>query len=523
MEFFIIPADRVTAAPEEKDARVLDSLENELALRSGRNGLRFRRRRQGAWARWPSARACQDGQRGGRQSPGGTPRVGRAGGRGHWVQTGCRGRLREHEEPVTHSWRPLRILRGHSGRGPEPGTPESGKLSGDSIHRPGPRPIYLAKGVRVFFSGLLSIVLPFYLTTLGYGPLFQGLVLAAILAGNAFSNIAVTYLNASVGVRRLLQSFSLLMVLSGAVLAVSTSAWPLIIACFVGNISSTGTESGPFQSIEAGTLPDLAPSGAAVKAFGKYNLIGYSAAALGQLASAAPGALGNSHVAFQAVFAGFSLAGAGLFAVYSRTSGLNSGRAIRPGLSNLGSGARKDVARLSALFSLDAFGGVFVTTYLLSIWFNSTFGLQLEALGTVFFVASVVAAASTYGASIISLRIGNLRTMVYTHLASSGLLIAMGLAGSLAPALAFLFLRQSLSQMDVPTRQALMTEMFRREERVQAYAVTNIARSTGSFVGGPIAAGILGLEAVAAVPFVGGGVKIVYDLLTFASYRRKYR
>ena len=396
-------------------------------------------------------------------------------------------------------------------------------MTGASARRSGPRPIYYAKGVRVFISGLLSIVLPFKLTTLGYGPLFQGLVLAVMLAGNAFSNIAVTYLDASVGRRRLLQSFSLLMVLSGGLLALGTSAWPIIIACFIGNISSTGTEAGPFQSIEAGTLPDLAPEGASVKAFGKYNLIGYSAAALGQLASAVPGALGNAHVAFQGAFAGFSVVGAALFVIYSRTAGLDSGRAIRPGLSSLGPDARRDVTRLSTLFSLDAFGGVFVTTYLLSIWFNSTFGLQLEALGSIFFVASVAAAASTYGASIISLRIGNLRTMVYTHLISSGLLILMGLAGSLGLALVFLFLRQSLSQMDVPTRQALMTDMFQREERVQAYAVTNIARSTASFAGGPVAAGILGLEAVSAIPFVGGGVKIAYDLLTYSVYRKRYR
>ena len=395
-------------------------------------------------------------------------------------------------------------------------------MSGEPVSRPGPRPIYLAKGARVFVSGLLSIVLPFYLVTLGYGQLFQGLILAVILAGNASSNFAVTYLGAFIGRRRLLQSFSLQMVLSGAVLALSTSALLIVLACFAGNISSTGTEAGPFQSIEAGTLPDLAPAGATVKAFGKYNFIGYGAAALGQLASAGPGALGNSHIAFQAVFAGFSLVGVVLFAVYSRTGGLGSAQGVRPGLAGLGPGARKEVVRLSALFSLDALGGVFVTTYLLSIWFNAAFGLQLEALGTIFFVASVAAAASTYVAALISLRIGNLRTMVYTHLVSNGLLIMMGLAGSLAPALAFLFLRQSLSQMDVPARQALMTEMFQRQERVQAYAVTNIARSTGSLAGGPVAAGILGLDAVAAVPFVGGGVKIAYDLLVFASYRKKY-
>ena len=386
-----------------------------------------------------------------------------------------------------------------------------------------PLPVYFAKGARVFVSGLLSITLPFYLKIQGYSPLFQGLVLVAILGGGALSNMAVTYLDARLGRRRLLQAFSLLMVAAGATLVVTASALPIVIACFVGNISSTGTEAGPFQSIEAGVLPDIAATGAMVKVFGRYNLIGYSAAAAGQLASAGPGLLGNSLVAFQAIFAGFGVVGAVLFVVYSRLRGLDASKPPRPGLANLSPQGRKDLVRLSGLFSIDAFGAVFVTTYLLSIWFNSTYGLQLEALGPIFFTAAIVSAASTYGAAAIALRIGNLRTMVYTHLASSGFLILMGLASFLPLALTFLFLRQSLSQMDVPTRQALMTEMFQREERVQAYAVTNTLRSAGSLFGGPAAAGMLGLGLVSTVPFAGGGTKIVYDLLTYASYRKRYR
>ena len=383
--------------------------------------------------------------------------------------------------------------------------------------------VYFAKGTRVYVSGLLSIVLPFYLKTMGYDPFFQGIALFAILAGNAFSNIAVTYLAAAVGRRRLLRSFSLLMMLAGLMLAASAAAPIILLACFVGNISSTGTEAGPFQSIEAGTLPDLVTGRAAVKAFGRYNLVGYAAAAVGQLTSAVPGTLHYSLAAFQAIFLGFGLAGGVLFIIYGRLRNIEGSRTSKAGLAGLSPQARKEVVRLSALFSADAFGGVFVTTYLLSIWFNTVYGLGLEALGAVFFVASLAAAASTYGAALIAVRIGNLRTMVYTHLFSSGLLILMGLAGSLVLALLFLFLRQSFSQMDVPTRQALMTEMFQREERVQAYAVTNTVRTAGSFMGGPAAAGLLGLGAVSAVPFVGGATKVAYDLLTFATYRKKYR
>ena len=387
----------------------------------------------------------------------------------------------------------------------------------------GPQPIYVAKGIRVYISGLLSIILPFYLKVIGYGPYFQGIALVAILAGNALSNVAVTYLDRVAGRRRLLQAFSLLMVVAGATLALDSSPALILAACFVGNISSSGTEAGPFQSIEAGTLPELAPAQSTVKAFGRYNLIGYSAAAFGQLTAAGPGLLGNSLASFRAVFVGFALVGALLFVIYSGLRSIEAGKSTRPGLANLGAQARKDLVRLSGLFSVDAFGGVFVTTYLLSIWFNSAYGLQLESLGPIFFVAAVVAAASTYGAALIAVRIGNLRTMVYTHLVSNAFLVLMGLAGSLLPALAFLFLRQSFSQMDVPTRQALMSEMFESRERVQAYAVTNTLRSAGSSFAGPVAAGVLGLGLVSTIPFAGGGTKILYDLMTFVSYRKRYR
>jgi MFS family permease len=389
--------------------------------------------------------------------------------------------------------------------------------------RRGPGAVYLAKGARVYVSGLLSIIIPYYLGILGYGLFFQGAALVAILAGNAFSNLAVTFLDARVGRRRLLLFFSLMMTAAGAVLVSTTSAPALIVACFLGNVSSTGTEAGPFQSIEAGVLPDLVSEGGEVKAFGRYNLIGYSAAAAGQLTSAVPGILGNNVLSFQLLFGAFGLAGLMLFAVYSRLRGIDSGGPTKPGLGNLGPGARRDVVRLSGLFSADAFGGVFVSTYVLSIWFHATYGLQLTSLGPLFFVASVIAAASTYGAALIAERIGNLRTMVYTHLVSSTFLLAMAFAGSLLLATAFLFLRQSLSQMDVPTRQALMAEMFNSEERVQAYAVTNTLRSAGSFVGGPVATAILGLGSVTGLLFAGGGAKIAYDLAIFAAYRTRYR
>jgi MFS family permease len=383
--------------------------------------------------------------------------------------------------------------------------------------------VYLAKGSRVYVSGLLSIVIPFYLSVLKYDLLFQGIALVAILAGNAFSNIVVTLFETTFGKRRLLQAFSLLMIGSGILLAVGSSPLTIVFACFMGNISTTGAEAGPFQSIEAGVLPELAPPGVVVRVFGRYNLIGYSAAAAGTLTSSLPGLLGNSLWAFQGIFLAFSFVGLLLLWVYTRLAGIDAGPRPELGTRRITPTARKEIIWLSGLFSLDAFGGVFVSTYLLSTWFHVTYGLQLPALGPLFSVASVIAAASTYGAALIAERIGNLRTMVYTHLVSSTFLLLIAVAGSLLLSAAFLFLRQSFSQMDVPTRQALMTEMFQKDERVPTYAVTNTVRALGAFGGGPVAAGILATGFLSGILYVGGGTKVCYDLMIFLRYRRRFR
>ncbi len=387
----------------------------------------------------------------------------------------------------------------------------------------GPFPVYVAKGARVYVSGLLSIIIPFYLSVLHYDLFFQGLALVAILAGGAVSNLSLTYFENTLGRGGLLQLFSLLMLAAGAILAIASSPVPILVACFIGNISTTGTEAGPFQSIEAGILPDLVGEAGVVRAFGRYNLIGYAAAAVGTLTSSVPDAYGSDPQAFRWLFAGFGLVGLLLFVIYRGLGTVGTATNSKPGLNNLGPEARKEVVRLSGLFSLDAFGGVFVSQYLLSTWFRLTFGLPLTSLAPIFFTASVIAAVSTYGAALIAERIGNLRTMVYTHLVSSAFLLMIALGGSLAVSLAFLFLRQSFSQMDVPTRQALMAEMFQKTERVSAYAFTNTVRSAGQVFGGPVAASLLGAGFASGLLFAGGSTKIVYDLLVFSTYRKRFR
>lgn len=392
--------------------------------------------------------------------------------------------------------------------------------------------IFASKAVRVFVFGLVSIMTPVYVATLGYSPFYVGVVLAVIISGNIVSNITITRYGKQIGDQRALLTFSILMLASGLILF-STILFPLILlAVFLGNISTTGTEAGPFQSIETAILPNYALE-KTDRAFGIYNLIGYGSSAGGAFAAALPSLFGNTVASFHYLYLVYGLVGLVLFLFYRNlkmeTKKNQDGSALDVVHAKQQSEdertaqrrERRDIRQLSILFGVDAFGGGFVSQSLLSYWFFLVYGVSLGDLGIIFFVVNVITALSIFAAPFIAERIGNLKTMVLTHLISDIFLIAVPLAGSLIPSLTFLFLRQSVSQMDVPTRQEFMIEIFQSEERVSANAITNTSRSVGSIFGGPISGALLSSGLTSIPILTAGWSKILYDIGIFFSYRKR--
>jgi len=383
--------------------------------------------------------------------------------------------------------------------------------------------IFISKGSRTSVASLLSILTPIYLARLGYSALYVGVGLTAILAGNAFFNILLTWYGDYLGRKRSLLIFSLLVVVSGVLLS-STIFLPLILlGLFLGNISTTGTEAGPFQSIETGVLPNLEPEERRNRAFGVYNFIGYGASSIGAFAASAPDYFQDSLLASRLLYLVYGLVGVLLLVIYRRIGNLESQETgpKKIGLGNVRPEARRDITKLSFFYSIDAFGGSLVSQFVLSYWFNQVYKVSLSSLGEIFLAVNVVTAFSTLAAPVLAEKLGNLRTMVSTHLLSNVFLIMVPLAGSFLAAIAFLFLRQSISQMDVPTRQAFMAQLFTDEERVPANAVTNTSRSLSGTLGGPLTA-VMFMAGASSLPILTGGFsKIIYDVLVFHSYRKR--
>ena len=111
--------------------------------------------------------------------------------------------------------------------------------------------------MRTFIFGLISILIPVYLIHLKYSTFYVTLGIFFVVAGNATFNLLLALYEDSVGRKKFLIINSLLMIISAIILFISYNFVLISIALFIGNVSVTGTETGPFQSMEVGVIPKL--------------------------------------------------------------------------------------------------------------------------------------------------------------------------------------------------------------------------------------------------------------------------
>ena len=131
----------------------------------------------------------------------------------------------------------------------------------------------------------------------------------------------------------------------------------------------------------------------------------------------------------------------------------------------------------------------------------------------------MLSALSYLAAVRISERIGLVNTMVFTHLPANVCLLLVPFAPDLWAALALLFVRSALSQMDVPTRTSFVMAVVTPAERTAAASITAVPRSLAS-AASPTLAGLLLAASSFGWPLViGGGLKIAYDLLLLGMFR----
>jgi predicted MFS family arabinose efflux permease len=180
---------------------------------------------------------------------------------------------------------------------------------------------------------------------------------------------------------------------------------------------------------------------------------------------------------------------------------------------------KSTVYRLTALFGLDSTGGGFLGSALVADWFFERYGMSEAQLAGLFFAARVLNVASHLMAAWIARRIGLLNTMVFTHLPSSIFLMLAPAASTAGLAAALFLAREALVEMDVPTRQSYVMAVVPSTARTYASGLTNVARNAGWAIGPLLGGTMMQHVALASPLFIGGSLKIVYDLMLYRSFR----
>ena len=381
--------------------------------------------------------------------------------------------------------------------------------------------LLLARALRGFADGYVSVLLPAYLLALGFGRFDVGILSTATLAGSAFATLALGAFGHRWPSRRLLQGAALLMVATGAAFAGLQSFWPLLVVAFVGTLNPSSGDVSVFLPLEHARLASAASGHARTALYARYSLAGALSAAVGALAAAVPPWLAARagiplESGLRAMFALYGLIGGVVWLLYRKLPAPGRGADVAP--VPLGP-SRAVVVRLAALFSVDAFAGGLVVNALLALWLFERFGLSLGQAGLFFFTTGLLSAGSQLAASTVARRIGLLNTMVYTHIPASLCLVGAAFAPGLPLALGLLFVRSALSQMDVPTRTAFVMAVVTPAERTAAASFTAVPRSLAA-AASPALAGAWMAAGWLAAPLVAcGGLKIVYDLALLFAFR----
>ncbi|MCJ1284589.1 hypothetical protein MMC26_003922 [Xylographa opegraphella] len=403
--------------------------------------------------------------------------------------------------------------------------------------------------VRLFAYGGSTLILVSYLTALGISKSRIGLFMTLTLVGDVFISLFLTLFADALGRKAILALGALLMSASGVAFALSGNYWVLLAAAIFGVISPGGNEVGPFRAIEESVVAHLTPASNRSDVYAWYSLVGTAGTAFGimtcgWIVSSLQSTKDMDNVsAYRLAYFGYAALGLVKFILACGLSrrvevdkapakddpatrpllenevgpeaGKRPKKSVIPSISKASKGI---VVSLCILFALDAFASGLAPMSWVTYFFRQKFDLHEGRLGSLFFTTSIIAAVSMLLASSIAKRIGNVKTMVFTHLPSAIALSLIPVPSSLTGAIVFLVLRSCTQSMDVAPRSAFLADIILPNERTAVMGVINVVKTCSQSIG-PSITGILADHDLFWVAFViAGSLKATYDLGMLATF-----
>ena len=388
--------------------------------------------------------------------------------------------------------------------------------------------IYAAAFLRSATVGLVGVVLAIYLSEVGLSGAAIGVVIGSGLAGAAAATVLLGFRGDVFGRRRALIALTVLGALGYIGISWSSRFTVLLPIAFVGMLNGMGRDRGAASVLDQAVLPETTTAEQRTWVLAWYNVVLDAGHALGALAGATPTLLIRvfqvdaltAHRATFLICGGAMLAGVVPYLALTPRIEVAEPDRARLNRVRLNAESKRAVTKLAVLFGLDSIGGGFLNSALIAYWFFQRYGTSEGQLAVLFFAARALNAASHVMAAWMARRIGLVNTMVLTHLPSSLFVMAAPAAPTAAIAATLFLCREALVEMDVPTRQSYVMAIVQPAERTFTSSVTNVTRNIG-WAAGPSLAGVMMQHVALAGPlFIGGTLKIVYDVMLYISFRR---
>jgi predicted MFS family arabinose efflux permease len=374
---------------------------------------------------------------------------------------------------------------------------------------------------------MVGVIVAFHLARRGLSVARIGVVIGFGTASSALATVIVSLHADRWGRRRSLIALSCLSGLGYVAFGVAESFPVLVLVAVAGIVNGMGRDRGPASALEQAMLPGTTTDARRTWTMAWYNAAIDTGHALGALAALLPSVLVSAFQLTDDASHMWAFAACGIVLIGAALPYSYLGAEVEPsppisgetGSTAADAASRHVVRRIAALFAVDSLGAGFLSSALIAYWFFERYGTSEAQLAGLFFAARILNVVSHLGAAWLARRVGLVNTMVFTHLPSS-LLLMLAPAAPTAPVAAALFLaREALVEMDVPTRQSYVMAVVAPPARTYASGITNVTRNAGWAIGPIIGGSAMQHLTLAAPLFIGGALKIGYDVALYRSFR----
>lgn len=382
------------------------------------------------------------------------------------------------------------------------------------------------RGLRSLSQGFLTVIVPVYLARAGYGATRVGIVFTAGAVGSMVLTASVGLLADRIGRKPLLVTLGVLSALAALCFALTSRFPVLIIAAAIGTIGRGGGAGssgayGPYYPAEQPLIAQQVSDWNRTHVFGVVAVVGVIAGALGALMATVPSLLlrivalpeadGDRLMFAIAALLGLAMATVVLPVNEPRLPPRTPGQRLKPQTSRV----------LWRFLITNATNGLAVGMLgpVLVYWFHVRFGATSAQLGTLYFLANVLAAPSNLFAGRVARRFGIVRAVVGLRFTAVALMAAMALVPTYLLAAGLFLLRTAMNTMANPMRQSFLMGIVDPADRSTAAGLSNLPLQVLSSIG-PTVAGQLMQEAWVSLPLeIAAALQAVNATLYYGFFR----